>query len=214
MKRSDILISVIIAEIDAWLALAIFESIGFDLKEFLRNLKAEAFFPILKWIFNYLPITLPLLGVLFILFFSLFKRKVSWLFQFGKYVVVGSLNTLIDLSFLNLLMSLFVITSGWHFSLFKAISFSVAVTNSYFWNKFWTFGHRERKVGVREYSYFFSLTVGGLLVNVGLASFLVNAIGPQFGLSPKIWANLSAFIPILLAGFWNFTSYKLIVFKK
>ena len=214
MKRNDILISILIAEINAWLALAIFELIGFDLRGFLENLKVEAFFPILKWVFNYLPITLPLLGVLFILFFSLFKRRISWFFQFGKYISIGSLNALIDLSVLNFLMSLFVITSGWYFSLFKAISFSLAVTNSYFWNKFWTFGYYERKIGVREYGYFFSLTLIGLLVNVGLASFLVNAVGPQFNLPPKIWANLSAFIPILIAGFWNFSSYKFIVFKK
>ncbi len=214
MRRNDILISVIVAEIDAWLALGIFESIGFDLRDFLKSFRAESFFPILKWIFNYLPITLPFLGVLFILFFSLFKKKAKWFFQFGKYILIGSLNALVDLSILNFLMSVFAITSGWYFSLFKGISFSIAVTNSYFWNKFWTFKHRERKVGVREYSYFFSLTLVGALVNVGLASFLVNAVGPQFGLSPKIWANLSAFIPILIAGFWNFSSYKFIVFKK
>lgn len=214
MKRRDILNALIIAEIDAWLALGIFKAIGFDLKKFLENLNAQSLFPILSWFFNYLPITLPLLGVLFILFFSFFKKRGEWFFQFGKYTFTGSLNALIDLSVLNLLMSAFVITKGGYFSLFKAISFSLAVSNSYFWNKFWTFEHRKRKIGIREYSYFFSLTLVGLLVNVGLASFLVNLVGPQFGLPPKIWANLSAFVPILVAGFWNFTSYKLIIFKK
>jgi putative flippase GtrA len=111
-------------------------------------------------------------------------------------------------------MNAFLITSGWYFSFFKIISFSCAAVNSYFWNKFWTFKKKETKVGTKEFSQFYLITGISLLLNVGIASLIVNSIGPQFGLTEKIWANIGAFIGVLGAFIWNFLGYKFIVFKK
>ena len=214
LKKSDIIAPIIIAEADAWLVLAILKAIGFDLRDFLGKVNLEFLFPPANFILITLPITLPLLALAFILIVSLFKEKLLAIYQLAKFMLVGTLNTFIDLGVLNFLMVLSGITSGWYFSLFKAISFSSAATNSYFWNKFWTFGKKETKVGVGEYSKFYVITGGGFLINVGIASLLVNVIGPQFGFSPTIWANIGAIIAVLCAFMWNFLGYKFIVFKK
>ena len=129
--------------------------------------------------------------------------------QIIKFVIVGVSNTLVDLAVLNLFIFLTGIASGTPFIFFKGISFVVAVLNSYFWNRRWTF-HSDRKVFIR----FFMISTIGLLLNVGTASFLVNILGPQFGLSEKIWANVGAVGGTLVVMTWNFLGYKFVVFKR
>lgn len=133
-------------------------------------------------------------------------------YQFYKFVLVGVLNTLLDLAVLNGLIVLTGIAMGWHFSLFKGVSFAIAVVNSYFWNKFWTFRKKEGG-GVREFSQFLAVSLVGLGVNVGIASLFVNIIGPQGGMAPQLWANAAAVAAIVFSTIWNFIGYKLIVFK-
>jgi len=132
--------------------------------------------------------------------------------QFMKFILVGFLNTAVDFGILNLLMVIFRVYAGWSFSLFKAISFSCAVTNSYFFNKFWTFQKRD-KAKIQEFSRFLIISIIALLTNVSLASLLVNKIGPQFGISPILWANLSAFAAVGITTLINFFGYKYLVFS-
>jgi putative flippase GtrA len=133
--------------------------------------------------------------------------------QFMKFILVGFLNTAVDFGILNLLMVIFRVYDGWSFSLFKAISFSCAVTNSYFLNKFWTF-QKEDKAKIQEFSKFLIISIIALLINVSLSSFLVNKIGPQFNISPILWANLSALVTVGVTILINFFGYKYLVFKK
>lgn len=133
--------------------------------------------------------------------------------QFMRFILVGFLNTAVDFGILNLLMVIFRVYDGWPFSLFKAISFSCAVTNSYFLNKFWTF-QKEDKAKIQEFSKFLIISIIALLINVSLSSFLVNKIGPQFNISPILWANLSALITVGVTILINFFGYKYLVFKK
>jgi putative flippase GtrA len=105
------------------------------------------------------------------------------------------------------------IASGFSYSLFKSVSFSVAVINSYFWNRIWTFekgGHGNAK----EFGSFLIVSLIGFAINVGIASLVVNLIGPKFGLSKELWANVGAIIAAFSGMTWNFLGYKLIVFKK
>ena len=129
--------------------------------------------------------------------------------QIIKFVIIGVSNTLVDLTVLNLLMFLTGVTSGVPYIAFKAASFLVAVTNSYLWNKRWTF--RSDK---QLFTQFLLVSTIGLFVNVGTASFLVNVVGPQFGASIKIWANIGAVGGTLVVMTWNFLGYKFVVFKR
>lgn len=132
--------------------------------------------------------------------------------QFGKFAAVGTLNTLLDLSVLNLLMVSFGIEKGIFYALFKALSFIVGTTNSYFWNKFWTFGSRL-PTSLKEYLRFVLFTLVGTVINVSVASFVVNVVRAPAPLSDIQWANVGALIAVFAAMSWNFLSYKNIVFK-
>ena len=95
------------------------------------------------------------------------------------------------------------------------ISASFAFTNSYFWNKNWTFhsGVGGGKAGI-EFVKFFVVGIIGLALNSLIAGFVVNVIGAPAGVSLKIWANVGAIAAISIALFWNFLGMKYLVFKK
>jgi putative flippase GtrA len=132
--------------------------------------------------------------------------------QFIKFLLVGVLNTGIDFGVLNLLMLSTGITSGIYYSVFKAISFICSVTNSYIWNKKWTF-KRGKSLEKKEFSKFFIISLMAFGVNIGVASILVNIIGPVGGISSYVWANISALAATGFTTLINFFGYKYLVFK-
>jgi len=135
------------------------------------------------------------------------------LYQFAKFGAVGALNSFIDFGVLNLLIFLFSIKSGLWFSIFKAISFLTATTNSYFWNKYWTF-ESFKKPKVSEAAKFYTIAIIGGFLNISVASFIFSGINrPEF-ISVNLWANVAALGGILSAFIWNFLGYKFVVFKK
>lgn len=177
-------------------------------------------------------VILPILSVVGMLVALVIAQKIKAIYQIAKFVLVGALNTFVDWGVLNLLMFLASISSGPLYSTFKGISFVVAVTNSYFWNKFWTFKKtspsavapgEDKKNTSKEVLQFFIVSVIGFALNVAIASLIVNVWGPHFELfginwSPELavkrWATVGAFFGTLMGLVWNFLGYKLVVFKK
>lgn len=144
---------------------------------------------------------------------SLISRKIPVILQVAKFAAVGGLNTLLDLGALNLLIVVFSATSGIWYSVFKGVTFIIANINSYFWNKYWTFGSKEG-ASVKEFGQFLLVSIVGFVINIGTASVIVNIIGPLGGMSPERWANIGALSATILSLVWNFVGYKFIVFKQ
>lgn len=154
-------------------------------------------------------------------FFTLFAPFALWLcaqiaklwkafYQFGQFAAVGTLNSFIDIGIFNLETFLYAMPiSTPIFAVFKAISFLCATTNSFFWNRNWTFGSTD-KVNVGEVTGFYTVALIGWGLNVAIATF-VKAIGPD----TKMWINIVAPVAGILVTFiWNFVGYKYFVFKK
>ena len=133
--------------------------------------------------------------------------------QFSKYALVGFSNLTIDFGVLNILIYLTDRDRGIYFTVFKAVSFSFALINSYLWNKFWSFENRDVSRAGRQFITFVTVALGGLLINVVIASYIVNTIHVD-SVSSKIWANIGAIISGFAVIAWNFTGYKFIVFRK
>src|SRR5262245_49944727 len=84
--------------------------------------------------------------------------------QFIKFCIIGATSFSIDF-----LVS-YALTFGPHmwWVLAKTISFSLAVTNGFFWNQRWTFravGHRAHH---EQYAMFFGVNIVGWLLNLSI----------------------------------------------
>ncbi|QQS61043.1 MAG: GtrA family protein [Candidatus Moraniibacteriota bacterium] len=137
----------------------------------------------------------------------------NFFFQLAKFGAVGAANFSIDFGVLNLLILVSHISNGIGFTGFKAISFVVAVINSYFWNKFWSFESKNTKKMENEFSQFLMVSFIGALLNVGISHLMVNVIGSGT-MNSIVWANISAAIASIAVISWNFFGYKFFVFKK
>lgn len=142
------------------------------------------------------------------------SKIVAVVYQFAKFGAVGSLNSFVDLGFFNLLTLIFTLPAQGSFGYagFKALSFLAATTNSYFWNRKWTF-ESKTEANAGEAAKFYTIAIMSGLLNVGVAS-LVNVAQPA-SMDAEVWGNIVAPICGILSSFiFNFLGYKFIVFKK
>ena len=196
MKKADVIASLVLGEIVAVFLVFILRGLNFNL------------FPL--WI---LFIALPTLALIGIYVAFLIGKKISVVFQFAKYATVGFANTAVDFGVLNFLMWLTDIYKGKEIFFLNSISFLLAMTHSYAWNKLWTFRAREKNV-TGQFLQFVGITLIGLLIN-GIIVYMISTwVSPMLGLSNVAWVNLAKVIATVVSFAWNFTGYKFIVFKK
>lgn len=135
-------------------------------------------------------------------------------YQLSKFGLVGVGNTVIDTGIFSFLIFLSGITDGLFITAFRTVSVFAAIVNSYLWNKYWSFQKKEDDEVSKEFTHFVIISLIGMVINVGITSFLVNFVGPQAGFNPTAWATLAGIIPVPVVLIWNFVGYKLFVFKK
>jgi putative flippase GtrA len=204
---------------DFWLSLAIGAGVGIFIQPVLTNTNAVGY------IHTFLPVPLGLVRPLIFFFFlalapfalgvaAYLSKFLNFVFQVAKFAAVGSLNSFIDLGVFNLLGMLFGLPEGGSlkFAALKTIGFLSGTTNSYFWNKAWTFGDAGRS-GAQKVVIFYAITGLNWLVNVGVAT-LVSGLPPVF-VTSEVWVNLvSPIVGIFCGMVGNFLGYKFIVFRK
>lgn len=140
--------------------------------------------------------------------------KNKFFLQFGKFFIVGILNTGIDFLVLNLLMWLTQTYEGGSVIIFNTISFSVAVINSYLLNKYWTFQDKSAGNSPTQFAKFLTVSIIGWGLNTAILYSVTTLISPFFGLSRALWANFAKAMATGVVLIWNFVGYKLFVFKK
>ena len=157
-------------------------------------------------------------------FFALFALFALWLayliskiwksfYQFAEFAAVGTLNSFIDIGVFNLETFFYgsSLIGNVLFAAFKAVSFLCATTNSFLWNKNWTFNDSDEKAKTGQVAGFYTIALIGWVVNVGVAT-LVKISGP---VGSHVWVNIVAPLGGIAASFaWNFIGYKYFVFKK
>jgi putative flippase GtrA len=133
--------------------------------------------------------------------------------QFVKFFTVGVMNTVVDLLILNTLI--FATgkgqNGGYIFSIFKTISFSLAVLNSYFLNKLWVFKGSGKNTTAIQFSSFLTISIISAFINVGVATLVVTHLPPV--IHRELWPSIGALCGTGVAFMWNFFGYKYIVFK-
>ncbi|MFC1756542.1 GtrA family protein [Patescibacteria group bacterium] len=171
---------------------------------------------ILEGALAFLPIVLiPLLWVIGLSITKFLVRWVSFAYQFGKFIVVGFLNSSLDFGILNALSIFTGLTSGFFIGGVNIPGVILATTNSYFWNKFWVF-RKNGEPRSTDYSDFFSfipVVIISIFINGGIIILITTYVSPFWNLSPERWLNVAKVIATSVSLFWNFLAFKFFVFK-
>jgi len=153
---------------------------------------------------------LPVIFAVGLAFAGVISKKIPLLWQFSKFAQVGVLNTAIDFGILNLLIFVTGITSGLSIIPLNAVSFSLAIINSFFWNEKWVFKAKKEA----NFITFVAVTLIGLAINSGIVYVISTFVPPVFVDSQKLWTNLAKVLATGVSLIWNFMGYRLVVFKK
>lgn len=163
-----------------------------------------------------LVVFIPIAWIVGVWFGYFLGQRIGFFTQFGRFVAIGFTNASVDFGVLYLLIGLTNHFDGTWYSLFKAVSFTVAVIHSYFWNKYWTFDAGASSGGRSEFVKFVAVAVLSAIVNVAVASFVVSvkSTGPLAGVSPAAWAGIGAVVGSAAALIFSFIGFRVLVFKK
>ena len=130
------------------------------------------------------------------------------------FIFVGTLNTIIDFAFYNLIFTLFKTGPV----IANIFSTSIAITASYFLNKKLVFSHHG-KLDIKSVATFVIFTlfglwvIQGLIISASISFFTANYHTGYLSNSTTI-NNISKVLATAVSTVWNFTIYDRIVFKK
>lgn len=207
--KKDFWLAILAGEIIVWLSLPILKNI--KILELLAKWGIGLKLFVVFWAF-FIPAG-AILGLYLFYLIAKYKNKIGFL-QVGKYGVIGVLNTTLNAGIFNFLIFITNIASGITVDLFFIAAFVITVTNSFLWNRHWTFEKiGTETVGKDAFQFFFVSTVVAV-INIGILHIIINVIGAPAGIDLKIWANIALALTIITAFFGNFFGYKFIVFRK
>ena len=206
--KKDFWLAVLAGEIIVWLSLPTLKNI--KILDLLAAWGIDLISFVIFW-----AIFIPLgaiagLGAFY--FLAKYKNQLG-LLQVGKYGVIGVLNTFLNAGIYNFLIFITNIALGFTVDLFFVIAFIITVTNSFLWNRHWTFEKIGTETVGKDAFQFFFVSIVVAVVNIGILHIIVNVIGAPADIDLKIWANIALAITIITAFLGNFFGYKYIVFS-
>jgi putative flippase GtrA len=136
----------------------------------------------------------------------------STFWQFLRYCLVGGANTLIDLLTLNLLLWRLPTNNVQVLVVYNSVAYTSGALSSFFLNKYWTFGHKQRTTGREVRRFVISLAFEVLYSN-GLIWLAGKALQPVIA-NPTLWGNASKLLAVAVGTvisyafirFWTFAS--------
>jgi putative flippase GtrA len=137
------------------------------------------------------------------------NEKSESLIQFIKFALVGASNTLVDWIIFYLLVSTILFDQH---STAKAISFVVAVLNSFLWNTVWTFRNEYKNIDAKSIVFIKFVVISLIGWGVNLYVFNLSSMMMTFqifnrDLLPLVLASAAAIVV-------NFFGNKLWAYKK
>jgi putative flippase GtrA len=201
--KKNIIYSLICGELSSWFFIFVIKNPYIE--EFKGLVGMESF----VWI---LPVVLPIVFLVGVLIGQVLSKLFAIISQIVKFLEVGVLNTFIDIGILNVLVWVSGITSGAGLAPLNTVSFLCAATNSYYWNKFWTF-KKEGQMKGKEFFQFLVISIIGWGINTGIVVLGTTFLSPVAALSAGAWVNIMKLVATFVSMAWNFIGYKFIVFK-
>ncbi len=123
------------------------------------------------------------------------KIKKADIQQFLRFCIIGTSNAVIDFGVLNLLLWLYPTTNTWKILGYNSLAVLLASTNSFFWNKYWTF--QQRNPVTSQEVYRFIVVAGGTTIMNDSLMWLLGRTFPGIIGSNLLGANVLKLIAII-----------------
>ena len=138
------------------------------------------------------------------------RARSSTIWQFLRYCLVGSANTLLGLLVLNVLLWGFPTKNVLILVVYNSVAYSGGAVTSFFLNKYWTFRRKQRTTR-REVVRFSIILALEILYSNGLVWLAGKALQPLIT-NPTLWGNASKLVAVACGAvlsyafmrFWTF----------
>lgn len=147
--------------------------------------------------------------------FSAYRRSATVgqsLRRYTKFLVVGTVNAVVDLLVLNGLIALSSMQTERALVVFNTIAVTVAIANSYVWNRWWTFS--DVSDGSRREKWLFILQA---LVNIALSDVIFVLLSSYLTFSRSVplfvSSNAAKGLAMLLSSSASYLFMRLLVFR-
>lgn len=144
------------------------------------------------------------------------KRNRKEAKRFLKFMFVGALGAVVDFGTLNILTHIFDLPV----TLAGVISFALAVSHNFTWNRYWTYPESRRSPLLPQYVQFVVINATALLIRVPILALVPGPlIGflESLGIAPVtaevLGNNLSLALAVGIAMFWNFFVNRFVTYR-
>jgi len=140
--------------------------------------------------------------------------------QITRFIIVGIMNTLLDLLLLNMMTLVSSVKDGLGYSAQKACSAGIAILFSYMLNKHWAFKSIQSRRNYIEFGKFITISLFSMAIQVIVATIMVSFIRPLFHMygpfltNAQLWVNIGGISGSFFSAISNFLGYKHIVFSR
>jgi putative flippase GtrA len=145
------------------------------------------------------------------------KRNKKEVKRFLKFMVVGAIGAIVDFGVLNLLAHVLNID----LRIAGAISFSMAVTQNFLWNRFWTYPESKKHPFLSQYFQFFIINAMALVIRLPILTLLPKPFSGMIitllhvsDRTAEVLANNAALgVAVIIAMFWNFFINRFVTYR-
>jgi putative flippase GtrA len=144
------------------------------------------------------------------------KRNRKEARRFLKFMFVGAMGAIVDFGTLNLLAHIFDVP----LTIAGIISFSLAVTQNFLWNRYWTYPESRAFPLAPQYLQFFIINATALLIRVPILAFvpgpiigLLESIGITPNMAEVLGNNAALALAVGIAMFWNFFINRFVTYR-
>jgi putative flippase GtrA len=144
------------------------------------------------------------------------KRNRKEARRFLKFMFVGALGAVVDFGALNILTHFFDLPV----TLAGVISFSLAVTHNFLWNRYWTYPESRSFPLIPQYLQFFIINATALLIRVPILALVpspvigfLESLGVAPGTAEVLGNNFALALAVGIAMFWNFFVNRFVTYR-
>lgn len=144
------------------------------------------------------------------------KRNRKEARRFLKFMFVGAMGALVDFGMLNILAHVFDVPV----TIAGVISFTLAVSQNFLWNRYWTYPESRSFPLIPQYLQFFVINATALLIRVPILALVpgpvINLL-ESTGMSPNtaevLGNNFALALAVGIAMFWNFFVNRFVTYR-